>query len=157
MAQAAKNQFTSYSAVNNTRMGQQGVAPSAIRQRNFLQPIVETPQFSGQFTLPDPISASNRAFISINTASQTQSSLLGAEIYFSIYQDAIDGANLIPGGSATTDTDYNIVGPFFDLFNWTGNLWETQWAVSFSNLTGGTHTFFYIGQVKYLSNAPGVI
>lgn len=129
------------------RLSQRDLAPSAVRQRNLLQPVSIGTLASGSFTCAN----NARSYISLTIASDLKAPILAGEVYMSIYQDSVDGANLVPGGSAITDTNYNFVGPFFDLYNWSGNDWEIQWAVSFVNQSGSSHTFYYKLQTKYLT------
>src|SRR3990167_8292821 len=94
------------------RISQRGIMPTAVKSRSFGNVI----KLQETVTLTTTMNNGDELIVDLLIINNQSANII-VEPEFSIYQDSVSAANLIPFGSAIAPAEYQIIGPWNE---WTG-------------------------------------
>jgi|SRR3989344_886868 len=137
------------------RLSQRRVLPSGIKSRNVSTFIYGTEGVSAETTLGN----SQQAFITFSITQNNEYEIKG-DVYVALYVDSIDEDNLLPGGSNVDETDWKVVGPYFDYRAWENAgfpVFEDYVSLYVLNISAGTKDVLIYYKWKYVSPREGIV
>lgn len=135
------------------RLRNRDILPTAVKSRNLDNIIFGS--------IPDEttFSIGNGSQVAISFAI-TQSGLyeMKGDLYFAIYIGSVADANQLPGGSGIDETDWQIIGPYFDYNDWedAGFPKHKDFITLYMlNISAGTVDVIIQSRWKYISPREG--
>lgn len=129
------------------RIRKQDILPGNVDNRALGEVIlsVETSTASASFGNGDQV-------LLTHTLTQNQGAKMLASVEVGVYIGSVADANQLPGGSGITESNYQVIGPWFDWADTDGN--NVVLKIYVSNISAGTVTIIFKLSDRYLSNFP---
>lgn len=139
---------------NRKRVSQRDIEPLAVKSRALSDIAAFTNTSSVQTTLNN----GEQTFISITVASSTKQDIIGAECYVVLYVDSLAGSTQLPGGSSIDESQWQVIGPFYDWnrlqFN-DSDRYSMRVSLYVRNISAGAGKILYVrSKTKYLAPDP---
>ena len=93
------------------RASQRDILPSAIKPRILGDVAAST---TATVAATAALNNGDQAVITITITHNREFDILSAETYLSLYQGSVTSANQLPGGSSVDESQWQIIGPFYD-------------------------------------------
>lgn len=136
-----------------TRVSQRGIVPGAVKSRHLDNVIFGTTEETVQTTL------ANNEQVTINySITQNDGFEEKADLYFVIYIGSVAAANKLPGGSAIDESQWQVIGPFFDYDKWTEAGFSKHQdfvCLYIRNISAGSSIVIVQSKFKYFSVREG--
>ena len=115
------------------RITQKNVVPTTFKKKLFGEIATVTNLASGSTTL----SNGDQAVFTATTEQDQQFDLLNAEPFISLYIGTVTAANQLPGGSGVDESQWQVIGPFYDYQSWNGSKYQSKMIVYVRNISAG--------------------
>jgi hypothetical protein len=137
------------------RIGSRTLLPGAVKARN----ISETIFGSEKAVTTTSIGNGNQAVYSISLTQNKGFELLGIP-YITLYVGSIADTNTLPGGASIDESQWQIIGPFFDEEEWEDNEFadHKEFARLYvRNISAGTVDLISVIKWRYFSPQEGAV
>lgn len=135
------------------RISQRDIIPGAVKGRNVSNIIYGTAEGQVQTTL------GNNEQVTVNfDITQNDGFEEKGDLYVSIYVGSVAAANLLPGGSGIDESQWQIIGPYFDYAEWEAESFakhKDHVTLYIRNISAGSQTLIIKSKWKYLSPREG--
>lgn len=131
------------------RLKSRELYPTAVKSRNLGNIIYGSDVGSAQTTLGN----GEQAFIQF-TLTQNSEYELSANNYLAIYIGSVATANLLPGGAGIDETQWQVIGPFYDYDEWTDQSYAKHIEIVslyVLNISAGAQTVLIRNKWRYIS------
>lgn len=136
------------------RVRQQNVLPTAVKSRNLGSIIFGSDVAIAQTTLGN----GNQAVISWTLTQNDKFELIGLD-YITVYVGSVATTNILPGGSAIDETQWQVIGPFYDWENWSETNNQNDTFAGYQdfvtlyilNISAGSQDLIIYNKWKYVS------
>jgi hypothetical protein len=124
------------------RASQRSILPGGVKSRNLSNIIYGSEEANASTSL----SNGEQAYVSLSISQNQKYEILG-HLYTSIYIGSISVATQLPGGSSIDESQWQVIGPFYDYQNWSEQYFpkHEEYAVLYiRNISAGASTTVYI-------------
>ena len=137
----------------NKRVSQQGILPTAVKQRNLGDVVSKTVLSVNATTIPN----NDRVVLDVTLDAKEGTGLL-AEVFVSVYVGSVATSNsLLDAGSNVDYNNWIIVGPHYNWRRWDSTTDQTTVSLVTHNNTGSSQDVIFRIQAKYVSNNPNAV
>ena len=136
-----------------TRTSQRGLLPGAVKSRNLDSFVFGSIEDQATTVLGNNEQATVSFFISQSREYEEK-----GDLYVSVYVGSVAAANLLPGGSGVDESQWQVIGPYFDYSEWESAGFpahEDYVTLYIRNISAGSQTLIINSKWKYISAREG--
>lgn len=131
------------------RVGQRSIMPQSVSVRAFSDVIKLSLTASGSTTL-----GNGEQVLFTNSLTQEQDARLMSIVDMSLYVGSLATSNQLPGGSSIDESDWQVIGPWYDFASSDGR--NIKVLLYVRNISAGSSTLLLRTQHRYIVDVEGV-
>ena len=135
------------------RASQRDVLPTAVKSRNLGNIVYGTDTSIASTSIGN----GQEVYVTSSIAQNDEFELQG-HVYLSMYVGTVAVANLLPGGSAIDESQWQIIGPHYEFYKWSDSNFARHReyvTIYVRNISAGTVTLTFYFKWHYVSPREG--